>query len=62
MSRLRRPDLTPHLEERYRKSLPAGARMTPPEDLQLQNFPREEQEHSYPRWDLLLDYWNEVPE
>ena len=59
MTRLRRPDLPPHLEEKFRKSFPPGTRETPPEDLQLQNLPREEPEHTYPRWDLMLEWWDD---
>ena len=69
MTRLKPPTMPPHLEEKFWRSLPKGARVTPPEDLQLHNFPLtledvREYEHArdFPDYGELLRYWNEEPE
>lgn len=59
MTRLKRTDLPPHLHKKFWLGMPKGARVTPPQDLQLQNFPIEEPEHTYPRWDEILRYNDE---
>ena len=56
MTRLKPPTLPPHLEEKFWKSLPPGTRVTPSHELQVNNFPIEEPEHKYPRWDLILEW------
>lgn len=61
-SRLKPPVMGNDLEERWRRSMPPGTKVTPPQDLQLQNFPEEDREHKYPRWDEMIRYWDEVPE
>ena len=67
MTRLRRPDLPPHLEEKFWRGMPKGTKVTPTQDLQLDNMPLDESAcecvcHSYPDYEAMLAYWNEVPE
>lgn len=62
MSRLKSPAMPPHLEEQFWRGFPRGTRVTDPRELQLQNFPEEDPEHTYPRWDEMIRYWNEMPE
>ena len=53
MSRLHPVD--PELLKRAKLPKPV-----PAHELQLQNHPREEEDdEEYPRWDLLLEYWDE---